>query len=121
MAGGSFLTGKTVLKPGRYYPGSPIRLTVNFTNEAGTATDPTTVTFKTWAPSGLANAYVYQTDAEVGKSAVGSYYADITPDEFGQWLIRWETTGTGTTFATEDRFNINYSPAFDQAILRDYW
>lgn len=109
-----------MLTPGRYYPGSPIRFTISFTDETGTGVDPATVTARTYSPCGREATYVYGTDDEVGKSSAGNYYADITPDESGEWLLRWQTTGTNTTYAQEERFNVNYSPFYGRNTLSDY-
>jgi hypothetical protein len=102
-----------MLTPGKYFPGSPIRLTIAFTDDDGVATDPTTVTFATYSPSGTATDYVYLTDDEVGKTSTGNYYADFTPDESGRWHFRWSTTGTGTTVRTEGTVLVQYSPWYD--------
>lgn len=99
-----------MLYPGKIWPGTTLRLTVSFTDEDGDAVDPATVTFSTATPSGRVTSYVYGTDAEVGKSAVGSYYADIVPDQSGRWQFRWLTTGTGTALATEGDFVVQASP-----------
>jgi hypothetical protein len=101
------------LKPGKYYPGSPIRLTVTFADTDGNGVDPTTVLFKTQDPLGTNATYTYGTDAIVGRSGTGLYYADFTPDQGGRWFIRWETTGTTTTFAIEDSILIQRSPFLD--------
>ena len=108
------------LKPGKYYPGSPIRLTVNFQDEDGEYIDPTTVKIRTFDPEGYEAIYTYSADANVGRAATGQYFADVTPDKFGMWRIRWETTGTTTTFASEDRFNVHHSPFYDAALRPDY-
>lgn len=101
------------LKPGRYYPGSPIRLTVSFTDEDGDYIDPTTVAISTQDPYGNTTTYTYGTDTEVGKTSTGRYFADITPDQGGRWHIRWVTTGVTTAFATEDSFLVQRSPFID--------
>jgi hypothetical protein len=108
------------LKPGKYFPGSPIRLTVTFADTDGNGVDPTTVKIRTFDPEGYEASYLYNTDANVGRNDTGSYYADITPDKFGLWRTRWETTGTNTTFASEDRFNVQHSPFYDAALRPDY-
>ena len=108
------------LKPGRYYPGSPIRLTASFQDEDGDYIDPTTVAMRTISPYGVTNTYTYGTDAIMGRSSTGLYFADLTPEESGLWRVRWQTTGTNTTFAYEDRFNVNYSPFYDPALSNDY-
>lgn len=102
-----------MLTPGLNYPGTSLRIEVQFADASGTAIDPDTVTFKTYSPCGQSVTYVYDTDAEVGRSAAGAYYADIEPGEAGVWFFRWETTGTGTVFATEGRFNVQRSPFVD--------
>lgn len=102
-----------MLTPGRYYPGSPIRLTITFTDANGAAVDPATVTVKIQDPLGNTATYVYGTDANVGRTATGSYFADVTPDQGGRWFTRWITTGASTTFATEDSFLVQRSPFID--------
>lgn len=108
-----------MLTPGRYYPGSPIRHTITFTDESGAGVDPSTVTFKAYSPCGREYSFVYGTDDEVQKTTTGNYYAEITPEEAGDWLYRWQTTGTGTTYAEEGRFNVNHSPFYDRSPM-DY-
>lgn len=98
-----------MLSPGKIWPETTLRLEVVFTDEDGNAVDPDTVTFSTYTPNGTLTSYVYGTDAEVGKSATGSYYADIVPDESGRWHFRWVTTGTGTALATEGNFVVQKS------------
>ena len=98
------------LYPGRIYPETSLRLTVTFADADGAAVDPATVTFTTCSPSGGVTSYVYGTDAEVGKSAVGNYYADISPDQSGRWFFRWKTTGTGTALVDEGDFVVQASP-----------
>jgi uncharacterized NAD-dependent epimerase/dehydratase family protein len=109
-----------MLTPGRIYPGTELRLNVSFYDTDGVLVDPTTVTFKVRCEAtGQITTYVYGTDAEVGKTSTGLYYADTTPDRGGRWSIRWETTGTGTTFTVEDDFVVRASPFVD-ATYRDY-
>lgn len=102
-----------MLTPGRYYPNSPIRLTIAFTDADGAGVDPSTVLIKTYSPTGTTTTYTYGTDSEVQKSSVGNYYADITPDAGGVWYYRWQTTGTGTTYADEGTINVIRSPFID--------
>lgn len=104
-----------MFEPGRIFVNTSVRVDVTFLDSAGAAVDPTTVTFKTCSPNGQKASYVYDTDAEVGRSGVGTYYADIVPDKAGRWYIRWETTGTGTTVAIEDNFLVKHSPFFDSS------
>jgi hypothetical protein len=108
------------LRPGKYYPGSPIRITATFTDEDGVAVDPTTIKIRTFDPEGYEKNYTFNTDSNVGRTGTGAYYADITPDKFGLWRTRWQTTGNETTFAYEDRFNVQHSPFYDAALRPDY-
>lgn len=107
------------LVPGKYYVGSVVRLTINYQNDAGTDVDPTTVAIRVMSPCGVQTTYTYGTDAEVGKSSVGDYYADITPDETGRWHYRWVSTGAGTTLVEDGRFQVQGSP-FDDDVYRAY-
>lgn len=97
-----------MLTPGKLYVGTGLSLTTSFRNSSGTLFDPTTVTFETFSPCGARVTYVYNTDAEITKTATGRYAAAIEPDEVGRWRFRWLTTGT--TFATEGDFLIQESP-----------
>jgi len=108
-----------MLAPGKLFPGTSLRITVNFVDEDGSAVDPTTVTFSTYNPCRTKTDYVYDTDAEVGRSAAGAYYADIEPDIAGRWHYRWKTTGSGTTIAKEGNFVIQDSKFVDSC-CEDY-
>lgn len=96
--------------PGKIYPGTSLRRTINFEDASCDPVDPDTVTFKVYPPNGQISTYVYGTDAEVQRSAAGAYYADFIPDTSGRWHFRWETTGTGTTVTKEGSFVVQYSP-----------
>lgn len=107
-----------VMRPGRLYVNTLVRLEANFRNDEGTDVDPTTVAIRVLSPSKVETTYTYGTDAEVTKSSVGDYAADITPDESGRWHFRWQTTGSGTTLAFEGDFIVQASPFYDD--LTDY-
>ncbi len=103
-----------MLEPGRYFIGSEVRVSVTFTNSAGTAVDPDTVTFRTCSPNNTKASYVYGTDTEVSKVSTGNYTADFTPDKAGRWYFRWESTGVGTKTAVESGdLVVQSSPFFD--------
>lgn len=76
------------------------RLTVTFTNLAGTITDPTAVNFSIRKPDGTATAYVYGTDAELVKSTTGVYYVDFALTLPGRHVYRWVGTGAVETAET---------------------
>lgn len=63
-------------------------------------TDPTTVTCKVRPPSGSVSAYVYGTDAALGKESTGVYVLDLVTNATGEWFFRFE--GTGACVAVEE-------------------
>src|SRR6266540_5929205 len=75
-------------------------LTATFTNAAGTATDPTTTTFKIQKPDGTVTIYVYGVDTQLVRDSVGNFHVDYTFDTAGLWHYRFE--GTGAVTATQD-------------------
>lgn len=88
-----------------YDLGDVIRETGTFTNAAGTATDPATVTFSFTDPAGTTTTYTYLTDAQLVKSATGVYYVDITASLEGIYRWRWLSTGSGAA-STEGQFAV---------------
>ncbi len=102
-----------MLTPGRYYPGSTIRMTASFADQDGAAADPDTLVVKLMDPAGVTTSYTYGTDTEVGRSAAGSYYADVTPDVGGRWHLRWIATTDDVPFITEQQILIKLSPFVD--------
>lgn len=102
------------LVPGRIYVESTVRIPVNYEDASHADTDPDTVTFKLYSPSGVVSTYVYGTDAEINRSSVGDYYIDVVPTESGRWFYRWVSTGTFKASAVEGTFVVQASPFFDQ-------
>ena len=91
-------------QPNAYAVGARVRLSVTFTNSAGTAADPTTVTVKYRnGPSGAVTTKVYVTDSEVVRTGTGAYYIDVSVSAEGVWYYRWTATGT-VVAADEDVF-----------------
>lgn len=90
-----------------YDVGDVVRCTATF-SVSGTNTDPSAVTFKYKAPSGTITTYVYGTDAQLVKSAVGIYYVDVTVSAPGSYAYRFSSTGTGRA-AAEGRFEASHS------------
>jgi len=62
-----------------------------------TPTDPATVQVTVNKPSGASKTYVFGTDPEVTKPAVGSYLAAIPIDESGIWWYEWACTNPNGT------------------------
>ena len=67
-----------------------------------------TLTLRVQPPSGAALTFVFGTNPEVVKTAVGAYRADITVNRAGHWSYRWESTGTGEA-AEEGWFTVRPS------------
>lgn len=107
-----------MMRPGRIFVNTEIRLEARFFDDADADSDPDTVTLTTMSPSGLAVTYTYLTDDELGHTDTGDYYCDITPDESGRWYWRWAATGNATTVAQEGNFMVDYSPHFESGRSR---
>lgn len=78
-------------RPNVYDVGDRIRVWGEFTDLAGTATDPTTIVCKHQDPSGNETTVTYPTS--IVKASTGRYYLDIDIDEAGTWYYRWNATG----------------------------
>jgi hypothetical protein len=77
-----------------YSVGDLVRLSVTFTNAAGTETDPTSIHFKYKAPSdAVVTDLTYGSDPEVVKDSAGVFHVDLSADEAGVWVWRFEGTG----------------------------
>lgn len=77
------------------------RLIGTFTDIAGDAADPTTITFKMREPDGTETSYVYGVDGECVKSSTGVYYVDWSFDQAGRHVARWY--GTGVLVASTEK------------------
>lgn len=93
---------------GSYDKGSQVKISCTFTDVNGVAVDPTTVTVKYENPSGTETVFVYGTDAEVVKSAVGVYYVLVDVDETGTWYYRFDGAGAAVA-ASEAEFYVRSS------------
>lgn len=91
-----------------YDVGDLVHITADFTNQAGSPTDPTAVICKIKTPGGTVTTYTYGTDPEIVKDSVGSYHLDHIATQEGTYKYRWE--GTGAVQAAEDgRFYVDDS------------
>lgn len=102
-----------MMRPGRIYINTEVRLEARFFDDSDTDTDPDTVKLYLYDPNGTQTTYTYQTDDELGRSNTGDFYCDVTPDKSGRWFWRWEATGAGTTVAQEGNFMVDFSPHFE--------
>lgn len=78
-----------------YDIGDEVRLSVAFTDAAGAAADPTTVTCTVRKPDGST-----LTPTATSTGSTGAYRADIQPDQTGNWYYRF--AGTGALVAAEE-------------------
>lgn len=79
--------------------GDIVTVDVEFKNESGALTDPTTITFSMQQPDGAITNYVYGTAAEVTKTAVGKYRLQFEALMCGAHVCR--VVGTGTLKAAQ--------------------
>jgi uncharacterized protein YfaS (alpha-2-macroglobulin family) len=84
--------------------GDLFRVSVAFTNSAGAATDPTTVTFTVLEPDGMTTSFIYP--ATVVKDSTGNYHCDWTAAKDGAHDIYFAGTGT-VQRVYRDRFFVN--------------
>lgn len=67
--------------------------------------DPTTVRFAVKNPNGTTTVYLYGTDSEVVKDAVGQYHCEINITASGTW--HWRAYSSGNyQGAVEDSFEV---------------
>lgn len=78
-----------------YDLGDLVKVTGTFTDTAGTALDPSTVSFTYKDPAGTSTTLVYGDDDAVVKSSTGVYYVNINANIAGHWFWRWHSAGTG--------------------------
>lgn len=71
-----------------YDIGDTVKLTVLF-EAAGVDTDPPTVTCSVRSPLGTVTTYIYNTHANLTRSAAGAYACFVAPDRHGIWEYRW--------------------------------
>lgn len=87
-----------------YDVGDVVRCSVAFANQAGTAVDPSVVTFKVKVPGSSTITYVYGTDAEVVKDSTGNYHVDVTATVEGRYDFRF--AGSSTNVGAGERYFI---------------
>lgn len=80
--------------------GDPVRVSVTFKNNAGTVTDPTTVTAKVRAADGTIATHAYPGDGTVVRDSTGVYHVDITTTAAGVWSYRF--IGSGALVAANE-------------------
>lgn len=92
-----------------YDVGDVIRLRGSFTNSAGTAVDPSSVTVQLRRVLDDPASYstlVYGVNSVV-KASVGEYYHDFTVSTDGEWRYRWNGLGDNAA-AVEVAFKVRW-------------
>lgn len=83
-----------------YALGSLIRVSGNFTDEAGAPTDPTTVRCAVLGPGASApTVRTFGQDSAIVRDAAGQYHLDVDGSAVGEWHYRWYSSGTGQAAA----------------------
>jgi hypothetical protein len=81
-------------------PGDVRRVSGSFTNPAGMATDPTTISVRWRHHRGTETTWVYGTDTQVVRDSAGVFHADIPITVSGLYYYKFE--GTGAVQAAEE-------------------
>lgn len=82
-----------------YVEGATVELPITFTVTAtGALADPATITLKLRAPDGTIATYTYPS-AEIVRDSVGTYRGIVVPNDDGEWLYEWVSTGAGAGVA----------------------
>ena len=99
-----------------YQPGDTVGLIIDWKNDAGTLTNPTTSTLKIRSPGAAAAAVTatyIQSDPAMTNPSTGRYRVDysipLAGSSIGTWRVRWEATGT-VVKNIEDSFVVDASP-----------
>lgn len=106
------LLGATGTEEDVYDIGDSTRFQAAFTNAAGSAADPTTVTLRLRLPTGAIRILTYA-GGDLTKSSTGVYYYDYTHVHDGDVDYKFEGTGS-VIAAEEDTINVRES-AFDES------
>lgn len=82
-----------------YDKGQTVQLGTAFTDTAGAAANPSTVTCKVEKPDGTETTYATPT---ILNPSTGTFTLVITVDQSGMWTYRWTGT-TGTAVAVDEQ------------------
>lgn len=89
-----------------YARGQTVALTFSFTDAAGVAANPTTVTCTVEEPDGTETTYTDATTPAISNPSTGSFQLLLAPDVSGMWSYRAKGV-TGTTVAVvEGQFSV---------------
>jgi hypothetical protein len=92
-----------------YDVGDGVEVRSAFTNLAGAATDPTTITLKVRKPDATISTYTYAA-AQLTRESAGVFVKSITLDTSGVWTYRFE--GTGAVVAADEELLVVEASSF---------
>lgn len=92
----------------QFHSGTKLTFTGTF-SIGGSLTDPGAATIKLRDPKGVITSKAWPADAEVNKTATGTFVFENTPVTEGVWRFRWEGTSP-VAIADEGVFEIIESP-----------
>jgi hypothetical protein len=89
-----------------YQRGQTVKLSVAFTDSAGAAANPTTVTCKVEEPDGTETTYTNASTPAITNPSTGTYQLLIVPDQSGMHTYRWTGTTGASVAVDEDQFSV---------------
>lgn len=89
-----------------YDKGQSVKLSTSFTDAAGAAANPTTVTCTVREPDGTETEYTSITTPAVTNPTTGTYQLVIVADQSGMWAYRWVGTTGSTVAVDEQQFHV---------------
>lgn len=94
------------VSPREFDIGDDVNLIAEFRNSAGDFVDPSAVNFKVKDPAGVVTTYIYGTNAQLVKDAVGKYRVTIDANKTGFWYYKFWSTGVSGKAAKETVFRV---------------
>ena len=90
-----------------YDEGDLVSITAEFTK--GVAIDPTALSIAVKSPNGTVTTYVYGTNAELVREALGRFRLDVLATAEGYWYYRIASAAAGEQAAEERAFIVRPS------------
>ena len=93
----------------QYDVGDVVRMRGSFTNSAGTAVDPSSVTLqhRQFLADPLSYTTVVYGVGSITRVSTGEYYLDVPTNTDGEWRYRWNGLGANAA-AVEESFKVRF-------------
>jgi hypothetical protein len=91
---------------GIYRLGQSVKLHVAFTDSAGAAANPTTVTCKVEKPDGTETTYTSVSTPAITNPTTGTFELIISASQAGGWTYRWDGVTGPATPVDEEQFQV---------------